>query len=360
MNRINQGLLCACLTGALALPAGVAWAQGQARPKPAPAKVEEPQEPYTEEEYDAWDKATNEPDLDKRQAALIAFLQKWPQTKLKKEHTVPVYQKLMYEYQQKQNYAKLAAAAEAWLTIEPEDLTSIAFIAESAQKLGQDKKYIEYVHKLYAKKPSGDLALELTQSYKKVGDEAKYLEWVDKTLSYPKYADRVDLRMARMELVDKCGKEKNFAKAAEHAQVVLRGIEGAAKPGDRSEVEWRKTTSAVRRACYYIIGVNYYDKDKFNEAIQSLERSLAQDPKFDWAHYYIGLSLWKLGKLENHEALLSFAKAVRLNGEASGQAKEHLEKIYKAIHNGNLTGIEKLYNQADKDLNSERSAARSK
>jgi tetratricopeptide (TPR) repeat protein len=107
-----------------------------------------------------------------------------------------------------------------------------------------------------------------------------------------------------------------------------------------------------------LIGVNLYDKDKFNDAVQSFERCLSADPKFDWAHYYIGLSLWKLGKLESHEAPLSFAKAVRLNGEASGKAKEHLEKIYKAIHNGNLTGIEKVYGQADKELGSERSAAR--
>jgi hypothetical protein len=91
-----------------------------------------------------------------------------------------------------------------------------------------------------------------------------------------------------------------------------------------------------------------------------LERSLAQDPKFDWAHYYIGLSLWKLGKVENNEAPLAFAKAVLLKGEASAQAKEHLEKIYKAVHNGNLTGVEKVYNQAERDLSSERSAARSK
>src|SRR5207247_7109075 len=105
-------LLLGLLAGAPALPT-IAWAQTKARPKPAPAKVEEPEEPYTEEEYDACFKATNEPDLDKRQAALIAFLEKWPKTKLK-EHVVPAYQKLMYEYQQKQSYAKLASAAEAW------------------------------------------------------------------------------------------------------------------------------------------------------------------------------------------------------------------------------------------------------
>ena len=199
MNRINKKrLLCALLTGALALPA-VAWAQGQARPKPkAPAKVEEPQEEYTEEEYDAWEKATNEPDLDKRQAALVAFLEKWPKSKLK-PHIVPAYQKLLYEYQQKQNYAKLGSAAEAWLKYEPDDFTGIAFTAEAAQKLGQDQKFIEYGQKVCAKKPSADLALLLAQSYKKIGDKAKYLEWVEKTLADPKYADQFGLRM---EFVD--------------------------------------------------------------------------------------------------------------------------------------------------------------
>src|SRR6058998_633559 len=112
MIRTDKKLLLVLLTGALALPT-FAWAQTKARPKPAP-KVEEPEEPYTEEEYDACFKATGEPDLDKRQAALIAFLEKWPQTKLK-EHVVPAYKKLLYEYQQKQNYAKLISAAEAWL-----------------------------------------------------------------------------------------------------------------------------------------------------------------------------------------------------------------------------------------------------
>ncbi len=356
MNRLNR-LLLSLLAGALTLPAGLALAQSQTRPRPrpAPAKVEEPQEPYTEEEYDAWEKATNEPDLDKRQAALIAFLEKWPQSKLK-EHIVPAYQKLLYEYQQKQNYAKLASAAEAWLKYEPDDLTSIVFIAESTQKLGQDQKFIEYGQKVYAKKPSADLALLLAQSYKKVGDRVKYMDWVEKVLADPKYADQFGLRM---EFVDKYAKEKNIAKAAEHAQLALKAVEAAKKPPTTPEAEWRKNIKETKRWCHYYVGLNLYDKDKFAEAVQSLEQCLSVDPRFDWAHYYIGLSLWKLGKLENNEALLSFAKAVRINGEASAQAKEHLEKIYKAIHNGNLTGIEKVYNQADKELSSERSAAKS-
>jgi len=356
MNRINKKrLLCALLTGALALPA-VAWAQGQARPKPkAPAKVEEPQEEYTEEEYDAYEKAKGETDIDKRQTALIAFLEKYPQSKLK-PYIVSEYQILFFEYQKKKDFEKLAAAAERWLKFAPNDLTAIAFIADAAEKLGQDRKFIEYAQKIYAQKPTGDMALMLAQSCRKLGEEAKYLEWVEKTLSDPKYADRLDLRLARMELVDKCSKEKNFAKAAEHAQLVLKALETTKKPDTTSEGDWRKTTTGIKRACHYIIADNLYDKDKFSEAIQSLERSLAVDPKFDWAHYYIGLSLWRLKKVENNEAPLAFAKAVLLKGEAAPQAKEHLEKIYKALHNDNLTGIEKLYSTAEKELNSQRSA----
>src|SRR6266540_3632995 len=104
----NKRLLCALLTGVLALPA-VAWAQGQARPKPkpAPAKVEEPQEEYTEEEYDAYEKAKGETDIDKRQTALFAFLEKYPQSKLK-PYIVSEYQILLFEYQKKKDFEKLA------------------------------------------------------------------------------------------------------------------------------------------------------------------------------------------------------------------------------------------------------------
>jgi len=157
---------------------------------------------------------------------------------------VPAYQKLLYEYQQKQNYAKLGSAAEAWLKYEPDDFTGIAFTAEAAQKLGQDQKFIEYGQKVCAKKPSADLALLLAQSYKKIGDKAKYLEWVEKTLADPKYADQFGLRM---EFVDKYAKEKNIAKAAEHAQLALKALDAAKQPSNTPEAEWRNKVRETRR-----------------------------------------------------------------------------------------------------------------
>jgi hypothetical protein len=50
------------------------------------------------------------------------------------------------------------------------------------------------------------------------------------------------------------------------------------------------------------------------------------------------------------DAMLSFAICARLGGDRAEQAKANLEKLYKAIHNNTLIGIEKIYNKADRVL----------
>jgi hypothetical protein len=61
--------------------------------------------------------------------------------------------------------------------------------------------------------------------------------------------------------------------------------------------------------------------------------------------------------VENDEAPLSFAKAYLLKGEVADQAKEYLEKIYKAIHNNTTIGIDKIYRRAESELGSSKPAA---
>ena len=97
--------------------------------------------------------------------------------------------------------------------------------------------------------------------------------------------------------------------------------------------------------------MSQYEKEKYAESIKSLEQALKVE-RFDAAYYYIGLSLWKLDKVE--DAINSFAKSVALKGDTSPQAKEHLEKLYKAIHNNTLIGIEKVYRRAEAELAGEK------
>jgi tetratricopeptide (TPR) repeat protein len=301
------------------------------------------QEEYTEEEYDAYDKAVKEPDLDKRATMLFAFKEKYPKSKLM-SYIDTAYQTLAYDYSNSQKYDKLEPLAEQWLKTHPDDLQTIVYIADAAQHLGHDQKFILYGEKIYAVKPTAGYAYYISQSYKKLGNEAKYLEWIEKLFSYPDYAGEFGLRMV---FVEKYQKEKKLDKAAQYAQDALKSLEVAKKPDSTPDAKWKEDTTAVRRICNWTIGLHYYEKEKWAEAIKSL-REVLKVERFAPAYYYIGLCQWKEGKIE--EAMLSFAKTEKLGGEFASQAKEHLEKLYKGLHNQTTIGIEKVYTKAEKEL----------
>jgi len=95
----NNKLLILALSAAGLLAFGIPCRSQQAKPrqKPPAQVVQEPEPEYTEEEYDAYEKATQEQDLDKRATMLLAFLEKYPKSKLK-TYIVTAYQILMYEH----------------------------------------------------------------------------------------------------------------------------------------------------------------------------------------------------------------------------------------------------------------------
>jgi tetratricopeptide (TPR) repeat protein len=324
--------------------------RGQQQPAPKQKKPavqpvqQEPEEGYTEEEYDAYEKATQEPDLDKRGTMLLAFMDKYPKSKLM-TYIVTAYQTLMYEHQKNQRYAKLLPLAEQWLKSHPDDLHTIAYIAESANRLGQDQKYIDYALKIYAVKPDCNLAASITNSYEKIGNKEKSLEWTEKLFSCSEFDGNSTIRMI---FVKKYWDEKKLDKAAQYAGLALKALEAAKKPDDKSDADWRKDRSEVIASCNNIIGLNYYEKEKYAEAIKSLEK-VVKVKKDCTAYYYIGLSQWKLDQVD--DAMLSFAVAARCGGgDRADEAKVHLEKLYKAIHNNTLIGIEKINTKAERVL----------
>lgn len=350
MKRRLFKLLLALLAGAVVLPVRYTLAQDQTKKKTPPAQQQQEQEPeYTEEEYDAYEKATHEPDLDKRAPALTAFMDKYPKSKLQ-TYIVAAYQQLLFDCQKNKKYTELGTHAERWLKYFPNDLATNGYIADAAQNLGQDKKFIEYALKVYSAKPDKTLAYALTTTYKRVGDQAKYFEWAENC--FPDFPGDFELRMV---FVDKYMKDKNFAKAAEYAHLTLKSLEVAKRSETTSEEVWQKAVTATKFKCNYIIGLNQYDKKKYAEAMKSMEKCLAIDKKFDWAYYYIGHCQRQIAHSQSNwdmmeEAILSFAKAVVLKGEAASQAKEQLETVYKPMHNNTLVGVDKKYAKAAQEL----------
>jgi hypothetical protein len=72
-------------------------------------------------------------------------------------------------------------------------------------------------------------------------------------------------------------------------------------------------------------------------------------PQNDFVHLYIGLSFWRLQRLEDAQGAL--AKAVVLGKDYAGQAREYLEQIYGPLNGDTLDGIDEVLNQAKAALN---------
>ncbi len=344
MNRTNRGVLIALLAGIIMLPTGLGWARTKGQTQNPPQKKvveqkkEEPQEEYTPEEYDAFEAAIQEPDLSKRATQIVAFMEKYPKSKLLPNVTAS-YEALLYEIHKSGDFQKLEPVAEQWLKLNPNSLKTQFYVFDAALKLGQHQKVVEYGEKIYAQQPSADLASILYNSYNKLGNKAKKSEWHLKLLEYPEFNDNWELRW---ELVVEYA-EKDLPKAASYAEQTLKALAIAKKPANVSDADYGKTTRSVEKGCNDIMGMNYYKQEKWAQAMGSLQKAVKVET-YDVGYYYIAMCQWRLNQVD--EAIDTFAMVDLMAGKMSAQAKQHCLELYKPQHNNTDTGIDKIYRRA--------------
>jgi len=346
MKRILTAFLVMIMAGFVFLLPTAVFAQSGAKPATGStaATAQGEEEPsYTEEEYEAYEKSTQEPDLDKRADLLNGFLAKYPQSKLM-PYIDTAYDQLMYEYSNSEKWDKLEQVAERWLKTHPDSEQTIKYAAAASQKLGNNQKFLDYALKIYAKTPDAALAYGISDAYGKLKDEPKQLEWTEKLFSYPEFNGEFQLRML---FVDKYLKSKQYAKAADYANKALASLAEAKKPDDISAADWNKRLRSVRRACYFTKGVNAYEKQNYQPATKEFQNALNAE-KFSDAYFYTAYCYWKLDQID--EAIDAFAKAFVLGGDLAPEAKKQLETLYKGLHNNTTIGIDKVYNKAKQEL----------
>jgi hypothetical protein len=296
-----------------------------------------------EDEYTDYQQATQERDPATRFDLLINFSEKYPESRYA-PNIDSAYQKTMFDLRESKQYEKLLAASQRWLKTHADDLQAVGFAAESCEKLGKSTMYLEYALKLYGSKPVPQLAASIQSTYKAIGDDANYISWTEKLISYPEYAGDYGLRYL---LVERYANANNMPKAVEYANQTLKVLDSAEKPDSKSEVDWRKELSIIRRACYTLLGMDAYEREEWTDAIRAFRAAaIADQNAYSW--YYIGLSEWRLSQIE--EAMVSFAKAELLGGELQVEAKERLEKLYRSLHNNTTVGIDKVYKKAKEAL----------
>jgi hypothetical protein len=343
MKHFSKLLLFAllALTAAFFFDAVVGLAEAGPQQKSAAAQEEgqEPEPEYSEEEYNTYDAASKEADLGKRGAMLIEFILKYPESKLI-SYIDAAYKALLYECSTAKKYEQLEPLAEQWMKLHPNDIQTIAYIADAAEKLGHDQKCVDCLEAIYKLEPSSGMAYNILRMYKKTKNEPKYVEWAEKIFKMPEYESDF---MLRFDFVQKYAEAKDFAKSAEYARLTLKAADLVKQPNSETQEQLRK----VRRACHHLIGMNAYERDNFAGAIKSLQQALRAE-RYGEGYYYIGMSLWKLEKVE--EAMLYFAKAEMQGGEVAKEAKEKLEQLYKALHNDTTIGIDKVYRKAKEEI----------
>jgi tetratricopeptide (TPR) repeat protein len=316
--------------------AGIAIVRAEAAQDQAAG--EEKETDYGEEEYNAYDAASKEPDLAKRGEMLLAFMEKYPKSSLV-SYARPAYENTLYECSQGKHYEVLESLAEKWLKLNPNNIRTLAYIAEAAEKLGHDQKCVDTLEAIYKLEPSAPMAFNILQTYRKLKNQAKVTEWAEKIFKMPEYDANFALRF---EFVTNYMAAKNSEKATEYARLTLKSADLVKEPSK----EVQEQITKVRYACYLVIGTNLYEDGKFAEAIKSLQQALRYE-KHGEPYYYIGMCQWKMDQID--DAILSFARAELQGGETESQAKEKVEQLYKALHNNTTVGIEKVYRKAKEE-----------
>jgi tetratricopeptide (TPR) repeat protein len=339
MSRLYRFLLLALASGAVMLFADLTWAQtkGQTQNPPQKKAVEQKQEqtdqPYTEEEYNAYEVAEKEQDPAKKAALVFAFLEKYPKSTLK-VNVVSIGETLMFNLNKAGEHKVLEPIAENWLKFNPNDVKAEAYIFDAAVAAGNHQKTVEYGEKLFAVSPNVKVAQLIFQAYDKLGNKAKRDEWALKLLQFPEFTN--DIRIRYQFVVENA--EKDLPKAADYAEQILKVLPNATKPPSMSESEWEKGKIETKKACYDIVGMNYYGHKNYNEAIQNLQKALDIED-YDSGYYYIGQSQWNLGDIFN--AIDSFIRAMLLHGKTEAQAKAKSEQLYKSQQNDSLIGYDR-------------------
>lgn len=314
-----------------AVVSAAAWQQ----PNSDPQAEEAESSPEYIEQYEAWEKASNEPDPHKSAAMLIQFLEKYPKSELLR-YAENSYASLLLKCSEEKKLQDLETLAEQWLKIHPDNLQAIAYVASASKELGHNDKWIQNLIEIYKRMPTGSLANEIGQAYNKTKNKAKYLEWTELALTYPEF--ETDFR-TRLSLVQFFADEKNPSKAVEYAKSAIKAADVVKNPG----TETKEQLHIVRKACYDTIGKMLLEQEKYEESIQAFQQAFDLE-KSSESSYFIAYCLRMQNNID--DAMIWYARAEQLGGDYAAKAKENLEQLYKALHNDTLIGIEKIHRKA--------------
>ena len=215
---------------------------------------------------------------------------------------------------------------------------SDAVVSQQLQQAFQAKdfaKSIQLGEKLLASNPGNKTILNiLAASYIQTNNQAKAVATVPKAIEAigAKNAPALVIWMA-----DYYKGQNDIPKAISYYNQALATF----SPGSAEHKTLQVTVGTLE-------GTQSFKAQKFDAAVASFNKVVTTDPKNDGAYLYLGLSYWRLQKLE--EAQSAFAKATVLGKGTSAKAREYLLQIYKPLNGGSEEGLDKVLATAKASL----------
>ena len=215
---------------------------------------------------------------------------------------------------------------------------SDSVVSQQLQQAFQAKDYaksIQLGEKLLATNPGNKTILNiLAASYIQTNNQAKAVATVPKAIEAigAKNAPALVIWMA-----DYYKAQNDIPKALSYYNQAL----GAFSAGSPEYKTLKMTVGTLE-------GTQAFKAQKFDEAAAAFTQVVTIDPKNDGAYLYLGLSYWRLQKLE--EAQTAFAKATVLGKGTSAKAREYLLQIYKPLNGGSEEGLDKVLATAKASL----------
>jgi tetratricopeptide (TPR) repeat protein len=215
---------------------------------------------------------------------------------------------------------------------------SDAAVSQQLQQAFQAKDYgksITLGEKLLAKSPDNKTILNiLAASYIQSNNEAKAVAIVPKAIKAIGAKDAVSLVIW---MADYYKAQNDIPKALTYYKQAL----GTFSAGSN---EYKSLKTAIGT----IEGTTAFKAKDFDGSVAAFNEVISVDPGNDGAYLYLGLSYWRLQKLE--EAQSAFAKATVLGKGTSAKAREYLLQIYTPLNGGSEEGLDKVLDAAKADL----------
>ena len=281
-----------------------------------------------------------ETDPQKRADALLAWVKAHPKATRAITYAASYYGEVVAGALKAGDSQKALAMIQAFKAAAPAE-TFFASLEMSAYYQAKNyAKAAEIGEKLYAEKPSTEMANTLYVLYSATNNPDKLLIYGEKLVAEVPIEKSFGVALQVAQIY---AQRKNTEKALQYFSKVM-DVYGDKVPAGVKEGDW----NAARAVAFSALAGDSYAKKNYAKAIELYDKVTKFSPMDEVAWFYIGMAKWQTK--DQKGAIEPFAKAYVIGKSLASKAKDNMEQLYKAEHNDSLDGLDAIVARAKSDL----------